>query len=229
MIFRGMDPYLEEPQLWPGVHASFIVYLRDCLQPLLRPRYVAALEDRVFVEGPDREIIPDVWLRQTRHASGSTAVAVAGDDAPILVQVEPLEVHETYVTILDRQSGQRVVAVIEVLSQTNKYAGSGRESYLAKQREVLASDAHLIEIDLLRTGPHALAVPEEKARAQRHYDYLVSVNRAINSRGLFELYLRGIRQRLPKINVPLASGDPDVKLDLQAVLEHTYEAGSYRE
>jgi len=72
-----------------------------------------------------------------------------------------------------------------------------------------------------------LAVPEVKARAKGYYDYLISVNRAARSRGLFELYLRGIRQRLPRINIPLATGDPDVKLDLQAVLEHTYEAGSY--
>ena len=145
IIFPGMDPYLEEPRIWSGVHASFIVYLRDHLQPSLRPRYVAALEERVYVEGPNREIIPDVWLRKTQRDSGRTSVALAEDDAPILVEAEPLEVHEPYITILDRQSGQRVVAVIEVLSPTNKYAGPGRESYLAKQREVLDSDAHLIE------------------------------------------------------------------------------------
>jgi hypothetical protein len=33
MIFPGMDPYLEEPLLWPDVHASFIVYLREHLRP----------------------------------------------------------------------------------------------------------------------------------------------------------------------------------------------------
>ena len=51
MIFPGMDPYLEDPQVWPDVHASFIVYLREYLRPLLRPRYVIAVESRVFVEG----------------------------------------------------------------------------------------------------------------------------------------------------------------------------------
>ena len=56
MIFPGMDPYLEEPLMWPDVHASFIVYLREHLRPLLRPRYVIAVESRVFVEGPDTDL-----------------------------------------------------------------------------------------------------------------------------------------------------------------------------
>ena len=55
------------------------------------------------------------------------------------------------------------------------------------------------------------------------------MNRARNEpRRSFELYLRGFLQRLPRIRIPLAGDDPDVKLDLQAVLEQTYEAG-YRE
>src|ERR1700678_1548030 len=55
MLFPGMDPYLEDPQLWTGVHTSLIVYIRDFLQPLLRPRYVAAIEERVYLEGPEHE------------------------------------------------------------------------------------------------------------------------------------------------------------------------------
>lgn len=38
-----------------------------------------------------------------------------------------------------------------------------------------------------------------------------------------------LRQSLPRIRVPLADGDPDVVLDVQAVLAKTYEAGSYRD
>src|SRR5439155_25358177 len=120
MNFPGMDPYLEDPQIWPGVHAALIVYIRDQLQPALRPRYIAAIEERVFVEGPDREIVPDVWLKRSRSNHGGRAVAQANGDAPVLVRVPALEVHESYVAILDRQTGQRVVTVIEVVSPTNK-------------------------------------------------------------------------------------------------------------
>jgi Protein of unknown function (DUF4058) len=227
MIFPGMDPYLEEPQLWPGVHASLVVYTRNYLQPLLRPRYIAAIEERVFVEGPDREIIPDVWLRRRPLDQARPGVALADGDVPLVVRVPALEIHETYVAILDRQSGLRIVTVIEIVSPTNKYPGPGRRSYLSKQREVCDSDAHLVEIDLLRTGNHVLLVPESTARGQGVYHYLSSVNRAADSRELFELYPRTLRERLPRIRVPLSGEDPDVTLDLQTVLEQAYEDGSY--
>jgi hypothetical protein len=227
LIFPGMDPYLEAPTFWPGVHAALIVYVRDQLQPLLRPRYLAAIEERVYLEGPDREIIPDVRLQHHRPEAAGPAVAVAECDAPVLVRVPTLEVHESYVAILDRQSGRRIVTVIEVLSPTNKYAGPGRVSYLAKQAEVLRGPTHLVEIDLLRAGPHVLAIPERVARGRAQYDYLVSVNRARDRREEFELYPRRLRERLPRVRVPLADPDPDVPLHVQAALARVYEAGSY--
>jgi hypothetical protein len=228
MIFPGMDPYLEQPELWPGLHNSLIVYIRDALQPLLRPNYIAGIEERVFVEGPpEREFIPDVLVKPRREEPHG-ATAVMEMDAPVEVALPDLEMHESYLTILDRHK-RRVVTVLEVLSPTNKYAGPGRDSYLAKQREVLGSQTHLVEIDLLRRGPHVLAVPEWLARERVTYDYLVCVNRAEGRRGRFQLYPRHLRQRLPRIGVPLAGGDPDVVLDVQAVLAHAYEAGSYRD
>jgi len=230
MIFPGMDPYLEVPELWPGIHNILIVNILNYLRPLLRPRYIAAIEERVFVEGPQqREFIPDVLLKQGRPPRQQGGTAVLDADEALEVQLPALEMHESYLEILDRHNGQRVVAVLEVLSPTNKYAGPGRDSYLAKQREVLASQAHLIEIDLLRRGPHALAVPEWLARQHASYDYLICVNRAEGLRDCFRLYPRQLRQRLPRIRVPLAGGDPEVVLDVQAVLAQTYESGSYRE
>lgn len=223
-----MDPYLEDPQIWPGVHAAFIVYLRDSLQPMLRPRYIAAVEERVYVEGPDREIIPDVWIKHGSRG-GKVSTAVAEPDEALHVRVPALEVHESYIAILDRQSGQQVVTVIEVVSPANKYAGPGRVSYLAKQDEVRRSQTHLVEIDLLRTGPHVLAVPEWAARGKGQYDYLISINRAQGLRGDYDLHLCQLRNRLPKIRVPLAGDDPDVVLNLQAVLDQVHEAGSYRQ
>ena len=47
------------------------------------------------------------------------------------------------------------------------------------------STAHLVEIDLLRTGPHVVAVPEWAARAHGPYDYLVCVNQAVGLRDRF--------------------------------------------
>jgi hypothetical protein len=228
MIFPGMDPYLENPQRWTGFHAALIVYIRDQLRPLLHPRYVAAVEDRVFVEGPDREIRPDVWVERAERPAGRAATAVAEVETPLIVKAPGPEVHESYIEILDLASGQKVVTVIEVLSPTNKFPGPGRDSYLEKQHEVLWSTAHLVEIDLLRVGPHVLAVPQWLAAAQGPYDYLVCVNRAARPRQQYELYPRRLREPLPRFGIPLANGDPDVPLDLQAAIAQTYDCGDYR-
>ena len=228
MIFPGMDPYLEEGRFWPGVHSSLIVYIRDFLQPSLRPHYVAAIEERVFVEGADRGIRPDAMIQKVRSGRATAGVAIMESDAPVKVRIPVEPIHETYIEILDLRAGRRVVTVIEVISLTNKYAGPGRESYLAKQRQVLGSDVHLVEIDLLRQGPHILAVPELMAIEWTTYDYLTCVSRSEDMRDGFELYPSHLRARLPRVRIPLTDDDPDVVLDVQAVLSQAYEAGNYR-
>lgn len=229
MIFPGMDPYLENPSIFPGIHARMVVYMGDQLAALIRPRYIASVGERVYVEGPEtRPIGPDVWLYPARHGGSGLALSdVAVLDEPVLVEAPALEIREPYIEILDRQSGMQVVTVIELVSPTNKYAGSGREAYLAKQREIRASTTHLVEIDLLRYGPHVLAVPQSRVANRFRYDYLVSINRAQGSRSTFEVYPRTVRQPLPRIRTPLAGDDPDVLLDIRAALEQAYDAGDY--
>jgi hypothetical protein len=231
MIFPGMDPYIENPQIFPGIHGPMVVYLRDQLAPLIRPRYVASTGERVYVEGPvERPIVPDAWVRRTQPEDGGVAVLdTAVVDEPTVIEVPDMEIHEPYIEILDRESRMRVVTVIELVSPTNKYAGPGRVAYVTKQQEVRYSTTHLVEIDLLRYGPHVLAVSEAQVRGRFAYDYLISVNRAAEPRCRFEVYPRTVRQPLPRIRVPLAGDDPDVKLDIRATLEQAYEAGSYGE
>jgi hypothetical protein len=229
LVFPGMDPYLEEPLLWHGFHQQMVVYLAEALQPRLLPRYVASVDTRVFVEGPDeRAIYPDVAVRRYYSSAPPAASALLETEAPVEVEIPELELHESFVRILDLKSGLQVVTVIEVVSPTNKYAGTGRTSYLEKQREVLSSQTHLVEIDLLRTGPHVLAIPEAIPRSRGQYDYLICVNRARGSRKRFAYYARTLRQRLPVIAIPLREGDADVALDLQSLVARTYDAGAYR-
>jgi hypothetical protein len=229
MIFPGMDPYLEDPAIWPGVHTSLIVYIRDQLQPLLRPRYVAMIDERVYVHAPDnRDYIPDVYVKKPRPDALSSA-AVVDLDEPVVVQIPGLEVHEAFIEIRERKSNQKVVTAIEVISPSNKYAGAGRDAYLTKQHDVRRSQAHLVEIDLLRYGPHVLAIAESYVRGQGDYDYLISINRAGGLRDRFEYYARTVKQPLPRIRIPLAGADPDVRLDLQAAMTQVHEAGAYRD
>ena len=43
----------------------------------------------------------------------------------------------------------------------------------------------------------------------------------------YEVWGFTLRQRLPRIHVPLQDGDPDVVLDLQAVFNRCYDEGAY--
>src|SRR5207248_1649918 len=62
----------------------------------LRPRYIAAVDERVFIEGPNREILQDVWLGQGRPEPRGPGTAVLGleDDTIVEVQVPGPEIHE---------------------------------------------------------------------------------------------------------------------------------------
>src|SRR5207248_10336320 len=77
---------------------------------------------------------------------GATAIA-----APLqLSTVVPEKVPQVTVEIRDTANRQLVTA-IEVLSPTNK-RGDGRMEYITRRQRFLLSSAHLMEIDLLRTG-----------------------------------------------------------------------------
>jgi Protein of unknown function (DUF4058) len=225
--FPGMDPYLEHPALWPSFHARLIVALADQLGPRIRPRYVASVEDRVFIESADHDRVPDVLVRKTGSArppslsQPGTAIAT-----PLVVEVPQLEVREHYITILDRYHDFGAVTVIELVSPSNKAAGPGRDSYLAKQREIHDSECHLVEIDLLRRGSHVMSVPEPYVKRAKPFDYLVCVNRW-PARNRFELYPCSLRDPLPTIGIPLAEPDPDAPLALQRAIEHVYQNSGY--
>ena len=47
--FPGMDPYLENPVLWSGVHQGLITGLRNLLNRLLPPDYIADMRERFYV------------------------------------------------------------------------------------------------------------------------------------------------------------------------------------
>jgi hypothetical protein len=47
--FPGMDPYLEDPDLWPDVHLNLILGSQAVLSSQLRPKYVVRAEERPCV------------------------------------------------------------------------------------------------------------------------------------------------------------------------------------
>jgi len=235
-----MDPYLESPDWFPALHDGLIVFMIGQLMRWLPEPYYARPRQRVWLEYTQRPIEPDADVlhsgsKTSRRERGNGGVAVAEDvelAEPVTVSVETIEhdpYEEPFVEIHRRQGGEdRLVSVIEVLSPANKTRGNtGREKYLEKQREVLTSQVHLIEIDLLRAGTHATAVSRELAiKKAGHFDYHICVHRFDRPRDFF-VYPIQLEQRLPGIAMPLLPGDPDVPLSLQSVFDRAYDEGPY--
>lgn len=227
--FPGMDPYLEEPSLWPNLHQRLITYAADSLAAQLGEDYWVHMGERVYVSEPDRTIYPDVSLARmpasSRAPQGASTAAILDTDSPVLLILPDVEVREPFLEILDAAT-RHVVTVIEILSPANKAPGEGQDLYLEKQRQVLASDANLVELDLLRRGAPTVAgaplLPSLGA-----YHYLVCVSRPAN-RKAFLFYPVTVRDRLPRVEIPLRPGAPKVGLDLKALLDQAYDNGRYR-
>ena len=235
-LFPGMDPYLENPEIFPDFHDSIITYLREVLQASLPAPYFAALGRRVWIEVSRRSIGPDVEVRRTGGPSprrtepvGAVAVAKPPVARPVVVKVAHDELREPFIEIYVRtDEGKRLITSIEILSLANKTPGAhGRDLYKRKQKEILASQVHLVEIDLLRGGEHTTAVPMDRALAEcGSFDYHVSVH-GFDDLETFYVYPIRLEDRLPPIAIPLLAGDPSVTLDLQSVFDRCYDAGPY--
>jgi hypothetical protein len=231
--FPGMDPYLENPGLWPDVHVTLISAYRDLLAAQLRPKYVVRVEERVYITNDSDESfgpqlrIPDVEVA-TKSGSEETSFSLHGETSQLAV-AEPVvartwfeeQIHEAFLKIIDIQS-REVVTYIELLSPANKFPDSpGYHNFEQKRREVMYSSSHWVEIDLLR-GNRTVHVPKKVGT----HDYLVHVSKkGMRPRGL--LYPLRLAQRLPVISIPVKAGDPEARLDLQAALDPIYDRAGY--
>ncbi|NJN81614.1 MAG: DUF4058 family protein [Caldilineaceae bacterium] len=227
--FPGMDPYLENHSIWPDVHSTMIAYIRESLQPRLRPRYVARIGERIELAEMGQAYVPDVLIVQPQHGPvrmGAVAEMVADmvADQPMTIGFLDEERRVPYIEIVHRETGD-VITLIEVLSPVNK-VGNGRKRYLQKQDDLANSYMNLVEIDLLSFGePTTLARKADTLEAPE-WRYVVSVRRA-QRRGQLEVYPFGLMDRLPRCRIPLRPDDPDVVLDLPAVFARCYEVGGY--
>ncbi len=223
--FPGMDPWLEGEETFPNLHERLIISMKDALNEALPPGYVATSKNRVWVDDELRRE-PDVALFGPDNGNAAPALAGWAVVAERLAE-EPLE--EPYLEILSAK-GKRLVTAVEVISLTNKRAGEqGRKSYSDKQEEYWLSGVNLVEVDLLRRGPHASATPHRRVLARfGPFDYHVSVVLA-RQRPAYHAAEFKLADRLPAFAVPLEPGVQPVLIDLQPMLDRAYERGRYAE
>ncbi len=224
--FPGMDPFLEQPNAWHDFHEQFCVFCRAQITPQLPDEYIAKLDEHVYIhELPSdvRRLIGRGDVTVSRETESPT-LSQAGSQllvGPVIGHVDlefDLE-RESFIAIHDRDS-QRLVTVIEILSPSNKRPGGDREQFLAKRMELLGSDVHLIEIDLLRGGPRmpVIALPP--------CDYYVMLSRS-DRRPEVELWPLSIRDELPDIPVPLVAPNDDLVLKLGEAFTTAFDSGGY--
>lgn len=222
--FPGMNPYLENPELWSEVHHRLITAIADAIESDLNRDYRVAIEKRTYLSEGESVLvgIPDVSVlsqRSTTSQNQSTTLSALGEPVTVTVPM-PETVREGYLEIREVVTGY-VVTVIEVLSPANKRAGKGRVAYETKRREVLGSPTHLVEIDLLRGGK-----PMRILSKTQPSDYRILVSQG-NRRPLAQLYSFSIRREIPKFLLPLRSEDTEPLVDLQTLLIGVYERARY--
>lgn len=224
--FPGMDPYLENPAEWPGLHHLLISKATELLQPQVRERgYYVRIEERIWLTEPERNIVPELAVHHRRPSRASEGdVAVLEPDEPIRIERRLYQIREPYLEIFDRQ-GNRLTTGVEIVSPSNKTEGKGRELYLQKQRQLQQAGVNLVEIDLLRSGLHILDLPNELLSPIKGWSYLVNIVRT--GAGEYEFYPVGLRERLPRIGIPLKEGEVDAVLDLQLAFDRAYDTGPY--
>lgn len=227
--FPGMNPYLERPDIWPGIHQWVITQLAGTLGPQLRPEYVVRIQQRLYIsEEPDTSgqrpsRIPDLMILDPGWAA-ERAVAVETEPQQnteaVTVELPALELErENYLQII-RTSNREVVAVVELLSPANK-SGKGRQEYLSKRVEVQYGLSHLVEIDLLRSG---LPMPVVGDVPGGDYRILVGNARLAPDASL---YVFSMRQPFPNFVLPLAEGSEGIAIDLKPIIDEVYLLGSY--
>ena len=218
----GMNPYLEQSELWSEFHSRMIVAIADALDDVLSREYRVAVEKRVYLAQNDDAVligIPDVTVtgavRSPTMSVSKTAVA-----EPLTVEVPLLEeVQERYLEIREGATG-KVITTIELLSPKNKRAGEGRDAYLKKRRQILGSASHLVEIDLLRNG---LPMP---VIGQVESQYRILISRS-EHRPKAQLYAFNLRQPIPAFAVPLRLGESEPSIDLQPLLHRIYDRSRF--
>lgn len=226
--FPGMDPYIEAPRIWSDFHGDLAAEIRATLNRTIRPGYFAALtpyatyETIELTQKKSYGLYPDVAVWKKPVPAGGAAIATLtatpAVESTVLLEL-PLELFSVEI----RKVGDDIlVTSIEILSPVNKQRGHDAHlDYLRKRRDLLRSAAHLIEIDLLRGGvrpPLQQAVPLAP--------YYVMLSRA-TERPHVQVWPIQLDTHLPVIPVPLLEPDPDVLVDLGAIVASVYERGGY--
>jgi hypothetical protein len=120
--FPGMNPYLEQPRLWPAFHKQFIAAAYQVLLPGLVDRYRARISARKYTS----ELVLFTSVTREEHI-------------------------EEYIEIRSRIDG-RLITLLDIVGLGNRTTTGGQAAYLATRQMAHTERANIVEIDLLTQG-----------------------------------------------------------------------------
>jgi len=85
---------------------------------------------------------------------------------------------------------------------------------------------NFVEVDLVRSGDWSRLLRPHRCPSKGRSAYRVTI-RVPRDPGAVYLFPISVREPLPKVSIPLRDKDPDVRLDLQALVDRAYENGRY--
>ena len=132
-------------------HAAWLAEIRRVLMTGLLPEgYYAAVEQHVM------GFIPDVLsFREVPEERGTTSGGAALLEAPALPTVQtgvPPYYRQNRLVTVRREEQDELVAVVEVVSPSNKKSRVGIDGFLRKTGSLLGRGIHLVVLDTVRPG-----------------------------------------------------------------------------
>ncbi|MBX3400192.1 MAG: DUF4058 family protein [Gemmataceae bacterium] len=231
--------HFEDPnrRLWERVHGGWPMVMVQHLFRTLPSRYHVApqvhlgqyFEVDIATYDTDHNDRPSPGSESTE--GGLTTAVWAPPEPTLTLETELPDPDEYEVRIFDAEDGQRLVAVIELVSPSNKDRPESRRAFVAKcaallQQDVCVSIVDLVTVrqfnlysdllDLLGRSDPAMGPPAPHL-------YAVTIRRRSNRpRWTVDTWAHPLRigDRLPTLPIWLADGE-GAMLDLEATYEET--------
>jgi hypothetical protein len=144
---------------WHAFHLSWIAEIQLALNAgLLPPDYYAQAEQIAGPLGPDvltlQEADAPANGAAAQSAGGGIAVATAPPKARVIAEAEMSDyVLKRRTLVVRHASGDRIIALLEIVSPGNKSARHAIRSFVDKAVEALYRGYHLLILDLFPPGP----------------------------------------------------------------------------
>jgi hypothetical protein len=242
--FKGINPYLmsflqtvgteESPSSFPSFHSDHLTHIKDFLNDLLPPQYIALSEPSMQIQGrdfdegdfqKDSNLIPDVTIYKPYVGSGSTQGSAATPS--LVLDFDINEVKEwTSVVIRELRAAEHhkhgdVIVRIELLSPSNMLGRQHGDLYRQSRKKTIASETKLIEIDYL----HEYRSPIPNMPLYPHHPQAKVYNISLTNVKT-EVYFWGVNDLIPLIEIPL-KGDDSIVFDFNLVYDYTWKKSRF--